>query len=201
MSRAIAELRVAVEALLAENQLLRNGHKSKTSHTPPSQDISWSNQKSLREKSGKPMGGQKGYVGNTLEMVAEPDEIIDHVPQYCQSCGNGLEEVAGFEVGRRQEVVIPPIEAKYVEHRCWEKVCPRCAASCTGDFPSHVTMPVQYGANVAAAVCYLSVSHYIPYRRISAMMRDLFNIPLSEGRVNNLLGQMAKKAMPFYHAI
>ena len=33
---------------------------------------------SLREKSGRKPGGQKGHEGETLRQVAEPDAITDH---------------------------------------------------------------------------------------------------------------------------
>ena len=49
-----------------EIRLLKNGKKSNTSHTSPSHDIGRSNSKSLREKSNKKSGGQKGHEGTTL---------------------------------------------------------------------------------------------------------------------------------------
>ena len=38
---------------------------------------------SLREKSGRKPGGQKGHEGETLRQVAEPDAITDHYPETC----------------------------------------------------------------------------------------------------------------------
>ena len=187
--------------LMAEIELLRNGRKSKTSHTPPSHDIGRSNENSLRKKSDRPTGGQKGHEGHTLEMKATPDEVVDHIPLYCHNCANDLGEVEASMVGHRQEVIIPPIEAKYVEHRSWQKICPQCEAKCPGNFPAHITAPVQYGPNVMALVSYLSVSQYIPHRRIAAMINDLFSIPISEGSVDNLLDKMADKALPMYQTI
>ena len=45
---------------------------------------------SLREKSGRKPGGQKGHEGETLRQVAEPDAITDHYPETCPNCGSGL---------------------------------------------------------------------------------------------------------------
>ena len=46
--------------------------------------------RSLRERTGKPNGGQVGHKGTTLEMVSEPDSIIEHQPYFCISCGSDL---------------------------------------------------------------------------------------------------------------
>lgn len=54
--------------------LLKNGRKSKTSSTPPSQDYNYRS-RSLRERSSRKTGGQKGHEGSTLQMKETPDEI------------------------------------------------------------------------------------------------------------------------------
>jgi hypothetical protein len=57
----LAELKALVARLMSEIALLKNGHNSKTSSTPPSQDIGRSNTLNLRIKSGKLSGGQSGH--------------------------------------------------------------------------------------------------------------------------------------------
>jgi transposase len=180
---------------------LRNGRKSKTSHTPPSQDIGRSNQKSLREKSDKPSGGQKGHTGHTLEMKEVADEVIDHIPTSCSCCGSAMSQTASIVTERRQEVVIPPILPQYLEHRIHSKCCDSCGTVTTGLFPAHVKAPVQYGSSVMALAAYLSIAQYMPYRRICAMFKHLYDIHISEGSIDNFLEQMSQKAMPFYESI
>ena len=79
----IAELREEILSIKEEIRLLKNGKKSNTSHTPPSQDIGRSNQKNSREISEKKSGGQKGHKGFTLEMTNNPDEVIKYSPNFC----------------------------------------------------------------------------------------------------------------------
>jgi transposase len=50
---------------------------------------------SLREKSGKPTGGQKGHKGHTLKMSEKPDETVVHETNYCRCCGKELGGVSG----------------------------------------------------------------------------------------------------------
>jgi len=50
-------------------------------------------------------------------------------------------------------------------------------------------------------VSYLSVYQYIPYHRITVLLKDLFGLPISEGSIDNLLERTAQKALPVYTAI
>ena len=56
-------------------------------------------------------------------MSDAPDVAINYTLNYCTSCGTGLSVVASEFVHRRQEIEIPPIVPKYVEHRLYEKQC------------------------------------------------------------------------------
>jgi transposase len=201
MKELIVKLLMRVDELEKTVQLLRNGRSSKTSHISPSHDIGRSNSKSLREKTGRKPGGQAGHEGNTLEIKAVPDEVVDHVVDYCPQCGEDLSHTESIVLDRKQEIVIPPIIPKYIEHRSHSRVCKGCGQSCVAALPSQLKAPVQYGANVVAAVSYLSVYQYLPYRRICSLLKNLFGIPLSEGSVDNMLEQMAQKAIPAYEAI
>jgi transposase len=58
--------------------------------------------RSLREKSGKPSGGQKGHPGSTLEMADLPDDVVVHRAGDCCNCGQSLCEVPVFSSIRRQ---------------------------------------------------------------------------------------------------
>ena len=80
-----------VKLLREQIELLKNGRNSKTSSTPPSQDIGRSNQKNLRNPSTRKPGGQPGHEGSTLAMKEHPDKIIEHRPDYCQLCGEKLD--------------------------------------------------------------------------------------------------------------
>ncbi|MDQ3073980.1 MAG: IS66 family transposase [Bacteroidota bacterium] len=196
-----SELMKIIEALKEEIRLLKNGKNSGTSHTPPSHQIGRSNAKSLREKTDRKTGGQPGHEGTTLQMKEVPDETIDYTPQYCNDCGEDLQHAVSVLSAKRQELVIPLIQVRYVEHRCHSKVCTRCGKLCTAAMPPYLTAPVQYGPSVGAMVSYLSVYQYIPYHRMSVLLKDLFGLPISEGSIDNLLERTAQKALPLYNII
>lgn len=190
-----------IEALNEEIRLLRNGKSSGTSHTPPSHQIGRPNAKSLRVKTGRKSGGQPGHEGTTLQIKEVPDEIINYIPQYCNGCGKDLQQAVSILQLSRQEVVIPPIQARFVEHRCYSKVCTQCGKVCTDALPAHLIAPIQYGSSVGALVSYLSVYQYMPYHRMKILLKDLFCLPLGEGSIKNLLERMAQRALPFYNII
>lgn len=197
----IAELLLVAEALKEQIRLLKNGKNSGTSHTPPSHQIGRSNAKSLREKTDRKTGGQPGHEGTTLKIKEVPDETIDYIPQYCNGCGEDLQQTPSIVEESRQEVVIPPIQVRYVEHRSHSKVCSHCGKFCTAAMPSHLTAPIQYGPSVCAFVSYLSVYHYIPYHRMTVLLKDLLGLSISEGSIDNLLERSTERALPMYNAI
>ena len=102
---------------------MRNGRNSNTSSTPPSQDIGRSNKKNSREKSFRKNGGQEGHEGTTLLMKEKPDEVIQYMPNYCKQCGKALVLGESTLVSRKQEVVLPPIVPRYIEHQSYSCKC------------------------------------------------------------------------------
>jgi transposase len=190
-----------VSVLQEECRLLRNGKNSGTSNTPPSHQIGRPNSQNLRVKTGRKPGGQSGHEGSTLKMKEVPDEIVAHIPQYCNDCGYDLERTAPIFKESRQEVVIPPIQPRYVAHHSYSKICTCCGKVCTAAMPGHLSGPIQYGTSVGVLVSYLSVYQHIPYYRITVLLKDLLGLPISEGTVDNLLERTAQKALPFYNTI
>lgn len=197
----IIELAKMVETLKGEIHLLRNGKNSGTSHTPPSHQIGRPNAKSLRAKTDRKSGGQKGHEGSTLKIKEVPDETINYIPQYCNGCREDLQQIASVFKESKQEVIIPPIEIRYVEHRSYCKVCAQCGKICTAALPGHLSAPIQYGGSVGALVSYLSVYQYIPYHRLTILLKDVFGLQISQGSIDNLLERMTQKALPFYNII
>lgn len=194
-------LETLVFQLQEEIRLLKNGKKSNTSNTSPSHDLGRSNSKSLREKSDKKSGGQKGHEGTTLQLSTQPDEIINYKPNFCRACSKALDTEVPVLTERKQEIVIPSIRAHYIEHRANAIKCSCCGYNNLSNLPPHLKAPIQYGTSVSTAIAYLFAYQYLPYNRIKSAMRDMFNISLSEGTIDNLLAKTTALAMPAYKQI
>src|SRR5271157_5525551 len=98
----IMELQARIAEL--ERQL---GLNSGNSGKPPSSDglkKKPARVSSLRERSGKKPGGQKGHPGKTLSRTETPDATIDHFPDTCSGCGGALTKTAATDHTARQVV-------------------------------------------------------------------------------------------------
>ena len=197
-----AELKSANEKILElEAKLADKNKDSHNSSNPPSKDPPEKQRKyPNREKSNKKPGGQKGNKGNGKKFEPEPDVIKNHEPKTC-SCGESLESIEGSVVEKRQEIDIPPIKPIITEHRLIEKTCPCCNQKSKGAFPDHIRSLVQFGINTIIAVIYFNVIHHIPFQRTTKILKDMFQIKLSEGTVENFLNLAQTKAQTYYDQI
>lgn len=172
---------VALTATVAELQG-RLAKNSRNSSQPPSSDgLNKPQPKSLRTRGEKPMGGQRGHSGHTLQRVAPPDRIETHDPaSECAVCHRPLGSAVVVE--RRQVFDLPPLQCEVTEHQVREVQC-LCGAVHRGVFPVAVSAPVQYGPRSKAAVVQLTHHHMLPLARTGELMGDLFGLPMSDATV------------------
>ena len=205
--RRIDLLEKRVIALETENQELRsrlskyeNPKNSNNSSIPPSKDENRPKRTSLREKTGRKPGGQKGRKGNTLKMVETPDFTQKHIPNYCNCCGNDLSVLPHEFAGRRQVFDIPKIKINVTEHQVFKKVC-SCGHETTSKFPLEANAPVSYGQNIESLIGYFHSRQYLPFMRMKEMFNTVFHLPISEGGIHYLLNRLVKKSQPAYDMI
>ena len=54
------------------------------------------------------------------------------------------------------------------------------------DFPEGVNAPIQYGKSIQAIINYLSFYQLLPYKRLSELCLDIFNLSVSPGTIVNM---------------
>lgn len=197
----VIQLELIIEKLLDKIEDLTHRKNSRNSSVSPSKDENrpLKNQ-SLRTKSSKKPGGQPGHEGTTLKMVENPDQIINHKPDFCNCCGNDLSDKPEELLLKRQVVDIPVILPKYTEHRIFKKIC-SCGHQNKSVFPENIKTTISYGANVQATIAYMHTRQYLPFERMSEYFKDVCNLPISQGTICNLLDGFALKAQPAYDLI
>lgn len=170
----------------------RLGLDSTNSSKPPSSDGLKRKTKparvsSLREKSTRPSGGQRGHKGEALRQSATPDHVIDHFPPACGDCGAALTVAMSEDHSARQVFDLPkPPPLEIVEHRAHLCRCAGCGNRTRAPFPKGVNAPVQYGVRIAAFVIYLLHYQLLPEGRLVKLMADLFDVRLTKGTVANM---------------
>ena len=186
LQRRIDTLEVQVASLERENGDLRAengdlkrrlGLDSSTSSKPPSSDGPGKKPRhpgSLRERSGRPSGGQKGHRGETLRRTAEPDRTVTHEAAACRHCGVGLSPGDATGCERRQVFDLPERLIEVTEHQGLVYACAGCGKSTRAAFPEGVSGPVQYGERIRAAAVYLHAQQLIPEDRTAEALADLF---------------------------
>lgn len=185
--KKVDELSLKVEDL--EGRLSKN---SSNSSKPPSSDgYNKPSPKSLRKKSGRKSGGQKGHKGSTLAKVSTPDRVINHSSGKC-SCGLCLTEGIVLSEERRQVFDIPAPRLEITEHLVQTVEC-SCGKVHKGTFPEGVNSPAQYGAGVRAMAVYLSQYQHLPYERTCEALKDLFGCALSQGTLKNIFSECHSK--------
>ena len=188
-----------IDAFKGERKPPKN---SSNSDIPPSKDIERKNRRrSLREKSGKKPGGQKGHTGHTLEYVENPDQQVNHFPESCEDCGKDLDILFAKLFQSRQVKDIPPPPKPIVTQHNIFKIHCNCGCINTAKFPLHIKSHIQYGPNICALINYLNVRHFLPYDRTIELFKDCFNLKMSKGSIANILRRTANKALPTYEYI
>ncbi len=208
LNRKVQAQSKEIRTLKKENATLRNRlskyeqppKDSNNSSIPPSkEDIKTEairRTKSLREKSDKPIGGQKGHDGHTRKMVDAPDEIIEYSSQYCQQCGSDISAVEAILEYTTQEVDIPLIVPIIREFRHSAKVC-NCGCH-NRSYPPRKRggNDITFGKNIQALVTYLNVVQCVPYERLQSLLKTIFRIEMSQGTISNIIQLAKTKAEP-----
>ena len=207
------ELIALIAALRAENASLkarmaelerRLELNSSNSGKPPSSDglKKPARVKSLRERSGKKSGGQKGHKGETLRQVANPNEVVDHYPPACSMCGVGLDPETSVGHSARQVFDLPePQPLVVTEHRAHDCQCAACGTTTRAPFPNGVNAPVQYGDRITAFVIYLLHYQLLPENRLVALMADLFGVKVAAATIARMSRTCAQRLQGFAQTV
>jgi transposase len=187
------ELAARIQEL--ETRLNKDSHNS--SKPPTSDGLKRPPKHSLRHRSGKKSGGQEGHEGHRLEPVGEPKRVVAHAVTGCSRCGASLAGVKADAYEMRQVFDLPEkVELEVTEHQAEIKGCPQCGQIHRGEFPAGVNQETQYGPRVRAQMVYFNLYQYVPLKRTTEIMEDLYGQPVSEGAVVAAVMEAARGVTP-----
>ena len=203
----IASLRRQIAALQAEVADLRRqlGQDSSNSSKPPSSDGLKKKPRipgSLRGRSGKASGGQKGHKGDTLRQVADPDCVIEHTACVCGHCGLALDPQSAVRIEKRQVFDLAERPLMVTEHQALIYRCENCRGVTKAVFPDGVVRPTQYGERLRAAAVYLNIQQLLPEDRTAQALSDLFGAPrICPASIVAWVGKKAEELQRVYEFI
>jgi transposase len=188
-----ARLIAALQARVVELER-RLGKDSSNSSKPPSSDglrkpsraERRADQQAVRRRPGK----QPGAPGAYMAQVAEPDEVVEHVPDRCGKCNAELADAPVVGVKARQVFDLPPLRLGVAEHRAERRRC-ACGTATAAAFPDHVRAAACYGPGVRALVCYLCVHQHLPVDRAAQLLGDVLGAPLATGTLTRVVAEGA----------
>jgi transposase len=189
----IAEQAEQLEVLAGQVAELtrRLNQNSGNSSLPPSADRFVKPKRERGGSASRKPGKQPGAPGSALELVADPDEVIEHLPAACAGCGGGLEGAEPAGVIVRQVRDVPLVKVGVVEHRLHKRAC-GCGAVTAAPAPGGVDGPVCYGPNLRAIAVYLVVFQHVPVERAAQLIADLTGATPSTGWVSAQVARTAQ---------
>jgi transposase len=155
---------------------------------------------SLRPKTGRKQGGQKGHPGNTLSFSQTPDHSIAHIPTCCAGCGASLEGAEVVAQQRRQVVDLPPLRLEVSEHVAQSRRC-GCGVTTLAAFPQEASEPIQYGPRLKALGVYLRDYQLLPFARTSQLLTDVFGATLCKATLASALSECSARLEPVSETI
>lgn len=182
-----------------EDQLAKN---SRNSGKPPSSDgFDTPAPRSLRKRSRKRSGGQKGHAGYKLEMVKKPDHIKKHKVVKCAHCHTSLRREKVERVEKRQVFDLPKVQMEVTEHQAQVKRCLCCGKETRAEFPKEVKQAVQYGAEAKSQMVYLNHEQHIPLKRTCNVFEEVYGHRPAEGTIYAAGAEAAELIRPVTEAL
>lgn len=196
LQQTIAELQETIKELQR-----RLGQNSQNSSKPPSTDgFKKPSPKSLRTKSGKKPGGQKGHAGKNMTLPHAPDEVKPHIPSRCMLCTHLAECMDSghvFACGEKRYEVNAEVRTVVTEHQMLEvDYCPCTGQALAGTFPEKIKAYIQYGDSVTVLAGILNTYGAVSINRIHVILSSLLNVSLSCGTIASMVSRCSKAVGP-----
>lgn len=180
-----------------KEKLERELKKYKNSNTPSSAHKHiQGNTQGLKAKKGARRGAPLGHEGATSSLP-DPEETILVSAKKCAECGS--EKLAPTGYIKRRKMIRLFITTKIVEYKQREFRCENGHLT----LPRHPDLPDQgiYDKKTVSLVNYLKFKARVPHNIITDLMRNVFNIPITDTTSLNIIKRTSEKLEPEYEQL
>ena len=195
--QAVQDLTARCERLEREVQELKAGKPpkktSKNSSSPPSND---QKPNTSNEAQSEPRAKSVGRSGGGRPLEPNPDAQIILRPDTCQTCGMFLLDALERTHAVYDKIELPEIKPVITRITQLECTCKDCGARTIATAPTGLEPGSPYGPSIQGLLATLRFQHAISYQRLSAVMNDVFHVPISEGAISNGFKSLLEKLKP-----
>ena len=157
------------------------------SHKPSSQTEK--DETSVSTQGSNSRGPAEQDVCSSSFRSVESTEILK--VDYCEECGEDLQKIKCSHIVRRTKIDI--IFERVTENfDAQVKVCPECDAETTGKFPAAIQHALEYGDGIRAYVVNLVIAQMVALARVSAMVKTIVGVALSESTILSFIMRVYK---------
>ena len=180
-----------ISKLKKELEQYRKPPKDSSNSSIPPSNNKWEKKYPEREKTNRKTGGQVGHKGTNKAYIENPDEIINLDSKICPYCG-GVHFIENEKKIKRKQLIdikIAPYTKEYVQHHL---ICKKCKRK-VPNIPFEQIGNIEYGNLIQALSVYLNVQGNMSYERIRKFFKEVCQIDISEGSIDNILNSIAEK--------
>jgi transposase len=170
----------------------RLNQNSRNSSKPPSSDGP-KKPVSLRVKSGKKAGAQKGHKGHGHK-IEQVNKVIEMIPELCPVCGTNLTEEPRADYEIRYPAEIPEARLETIKYEFDKIICPNCGAEVSAVIPYNMSGTFTYGDNIRALTVTLSQYGMMSEDKTRKILSDWLGCSISVGTVHAIVEECAQKA-------
>lgn len=185
----LVKLREQVQGLEAGQKQPKK--TSKNSSLPPAKGFKANVEASVQQNQPEAKRVAHGLGGR--ELTAQPDQIVVAKAMVCSECGASVSEAEQQLQQVYERVELPVIRPVVTRVERYGGTCDCCGKSYDAPVPVGLEPGSPFGRSLEVLITYLRYSHALSYSRLVQLMREVFNLPISEGAIANLLTRVKEK--------
>jgi transposase len=127
-----------------------------------------------------------GRAGGGRALHPDPDQVIIAQAKICPHCGGVVEAHEQHLHAVYDKIELPPMRPIVTRVEQHAGQCPHCGQAYVAPVPLGMEPGTPFGASIEALATYLRYTHAISYERLSALLAQVYGVPISEGALANL---------------
>ena len=127
-----------------------------------------------------------GRAGGGRALHPDPDQVIIAQAKICPHCGGVVEAHEQHLHAVYDKIELPPMRPIVTRVEQHAGQCPHCGQAYVAPVPLGMEPGTPFGASIEALATYLRYTHAIRDERLSALLAQVYGVPISEGALANL---------------